>query len=995
MEEFIDGEFSGSNYVITDGSLVDADCQQFLTVSTTPTSYSVFPYSVYREDGVIQGTSQFGVFINNLTAPPNGGILLFKEDDDTVKPPPVGTIKRVKITYLKISRFDKEGNDNTLSLQELTEIRWTDSSAGLIDLKILNISEYPTYYLYAVLSKTFVNPTFLPGDDNILNYSLSASFTGTSASAGLYYLDQWNIINSSGGTFNTNYYTFDVTPNITTRYTASITAKNNNTEAAVTFDFGFWENVYNGDEISYNPIALTQSVSIPAGATRTFTLRGVADSLFIGNPNVQYHLETNNLTAPISLSNTFWIVTHSIAPQTSTSSVVLEPYLLSTFRNSDCDVLMNNYSENDYSNFYREVLYDNGGIIPSNLQQIISGTAQYAELNDYLYNANANVLPRYKGVRVTQQQLNKWTPGDVGFSQTPSVTSEQTYFAYFDYLQDTSYELIGKSAAHIIYLVDKDGNIQIPTLTGSYYYNLIDNFETDKNINLTVTTLNGDKIFLGNKKIIRPGVFPRALLYSQLKDDPTVISSLTFGNQQFGYVPTYNSIYRPSTQFVIGDNGAQYIFGLGIAYDPSNEIFLDPLNNRIKILSDSNVTKLTFSIYTNTQVVLTSGNVQSRTVTATLYLQKSLDGINWNTVDQVSGYYLGNRGSNNGNTTNSYTFNFEDNPIENAWYRIMMYSGNGYETVYFKTDSYFEIAQTVAGTDTSTITYNPGNNLYYWTTGSLSPNILTSSQFPSVYSPGFPLTQGPTINSGYADCIPFLISPNITQMRFEGDENQVYTVTNVEYNINSSSFDDLNNYVPNGGSNWIIGGGSASASPSPGTVTANNYIQRSINGTLVPGKAYTVLFSIKESVSGSLYFDFNNGYTSNISSSYNILNTPLGSGFGSAINVIAPSNIPGGNYLRIRGNDSASITLDYVSIFFDNNLYLTLNKSVVPGTDINSFLIREFQPNANYVILDSFPIGNSSLSETYDGYMMPEYITNDLRQNFDNIIISLRERTLI
>ena len=74
MEEFIDGEFSGSNYVVTDGNLNDADCEQFLTVNTTPTSYSVFPYSVFREDGVVIGTSQFGVFINNLTAPPNGGI---------------------------------------------------------------------------------------------------------------------------------------------------------------------------------------------------------------------------------------------------------------------------------------------------------------------------------------------------------------------------------------------------------------------------------------------------------------------------------------------------------------------------------------------------------------------------------------------------------------------------------------------------------------------------------------------------------------------------------------------------------------------------------------------------------------------------------------------------------------------------------------------------------------------------------------------------------
>jgi len=706
-----------------------------------------------------------------------------------------------------------------------------------------------------------------------------------------------------------------------------------------------------------------------------------------------------------------WSMSQSNVPQNSTSSFLFEPYYPGNFNNTDCDVLMNNYSQNDINGLYRDVLYDDGGTIPSNLQQIISGTAQYAEVSDYLYKASANRLPRYDGTRVIQQQENKWTPGDVGFSQTPSVTVEQTYFAYFDYLQDTSYELTGKSAAHIIYLIDKDGNIQTPTLTGSYYYNLIDNFETDKNVSLTITTLNGDKIFLGNKKIIRPGVFPRAVLYSQLKDDPTVISPLVFGNQQFGYVPTYNSIYKCS-QFNVDatstPGGITVPMNLATTYDPSNEIYLDATNDRIKILSDSNVTKLTFTVniynYVTTQY---PNSISVRDTYVTLYLQKSTDGINWNIVDQANGFYMGNRNTGPFNqfgtqpisalNYNSYTFDFQDNPIEDIWYRVMIYSGNGYEYFTITNNSNLEIAQTVAGTDTSTMTYDPGNDLYYWTTGSSSPNVLTSSQFFSVYNPGFPLTQAPTPFSGYADCIPFLINPNITQIRFEGDENQVYTITNVEYNVNSASFNDLNNYVPNGGSNWLIGGGSASVSPLPGTVTANNYIERSINGTLVPGKAYTILFSIKESVSGSLYFDFNNGYSSNTSSLYTIQNIPFGSGVGTSINVIAPSNIPGGNYLRIRGNDSASITLDYASIFFDNDLYLTLDRPTIPGTDINSFLIREFQPNPNYVIIDNPPISSSydALGINYDGYLMAEYTTNDLRQNFDNIIVSLKERSLI
>jgi len=40
------------------------------------------------------------------------------------------------------------------------------------------------------------------------------------------------------------------------------------------------------------------------------------------------------------------------------------------------------------------------------------------------------------------------------------------------------------------------------------------------------------------------------------------------------------------------------------------------------------------------------------------------------------------------------------------------------------------------------------------------------------------------------------------------------------------------------------------------------------------------------------------------------------------------------------------------------------------------------------VVLDSPVISGS-------GYLLPQYTTDELKQNFDNIIVSLRERSLI
>jgi len=208
---------------------------------------------------------------------------------------------------------------------------------------------------------------------------------------------------------------------------------------------------------------------------------------------------------PMTVDTLTWSFTGA-ASSTSQNFFILEPYLTENFSNTDCDVLMNNYSENDYSRFYREVLYDDGGTIPSNIQQIINGTAQFAEVNDYLFNASANVLPRYVGVRSESPNVNQNTTFG-GYGTLPNVENLQTYFASFDYFQGTTGELLNKSAAHITYLIDKDGTVFTPSLSSSYYWNLIDNFETDKNTNIIIYNENGDKITLGNKKILRPGVF--------------------------------------------------------------------------------------------------------------------------------------------------------------------------------------------------------------------------------------------------------------------------------------------------------------------------------------------------------------------------------------------------------------------------------------------------------------------------------------------------------
>jgi len=77
----------------------------------------------------------------------------------------------------------------------------------------------------------------------------------------------------------------------------------------------------------------------------------------------------------------------------------------------------------------------------------------------------------------------------------------------------------------------------------------------------------------------------------------------------------------------------------------------------------------------------------------------------------------------------------------------------------------------------------------------------------------------------------------------------------------------------------------------------------------------------------------------------------------------------------------------------NNTLYLTINRPVI-GIDINSFLLRRYNPNPNFIIVDTYKntaagIGGGS------GFILPEYSSNELNTKFDEIIQNLTEKGLI
>lgn len=984
MEEFVNGEFLGTEVEVSDGILTDPDCESLLKASTVPVAYKIFSFFKNPDDF-------YSSFLNINTIPDGGEIYIAFNN----------TSPQADGQYAKIAKIDALGNDNTLSLRDLKRFSYIDSNpspnGSKIIFDIISSAEYSDYFFYGI--KTIYTTTNSPFDDNYLDFSLSASYTGSFPGSGIYYLDtnygNWNIINDSLNGFNSSLgkYTFTDTPNILTYFTASTKVNLNSNANSLVYILQIRDKNSSIPPPSNIVLQLIDQITSPSSGINNLIITGSFPF-----PIEDYEIyPIIGLTAPPGVNSftitSSLIITQSSLPSSITNNFNLEPYLTTNFSNTDCDVLMNNASQNDISSFRQRVLYDSGSIIPSNFEQIISGTAELAEVNDYNYNADASIRPRYEGSRILQQELNKWTNEDISYNQTPSVTNLQTYFAYFDFLQNTSYELLNKTAVHIVYLIDKDGTILIPSISSSYYSNLIDNFETDKFAEVIVETENGDKEFLGLKRIIRPGVLPRAILYSQRKainvidpkitfqDNTNPIPLIQFKSKIMGGTPNidYNGDAAPIPYYPT-------IYGpFPLANNTSYTINTD----YVKINISTNLTKISFTLGIYARAY-NDVSFSTNTQFIPFYIQKSTNnGISWTTIasktfsikkgDNFSWYYL--------------TTPLQD-CVENDLYRIQSGKGQyGGIDVFINESSYFKLNQQPNPQDASAsydANANPSDlSKMYWITGSQSSNALTSSQFFPFYNPGNPPIQSASIDDGYGPLLPFTLNKG-DQVRFEGDEEQVYTIREAftgELNVIPTDFNTYTNILVNGVNPSFV------LNLNNGLDGTGQSFGQSYSSVLsIPPSITSIKITAQISASAGQKLGITVGNTTPISS--NQIITTL-SGINTYTFNCTVTNPTGRVYIlygaSIGSTNPSELftgTIDYITVEENNALFVKLYENILQGTNINSFLFRRLQPNPNFVIIDSIPITGS-------GYLFAQYSTNELKQNFDNIIIDLKERILI
>lgn len=453
------------------------------------------------------------------------------------------------VTHIKISRVDEQGNDNTLSLQELDSIRIITQDSDFpeyLDFAITSISEFPTYYLYEISPST--QPLAAYGTDTILNSvdsnipdctfyaERTTPFTVSTAGDAV---TGYNIIyTSTPNTFNssTGIYTVGITPNVYTSVTASVTIQTSVGDA-------FRLKIIN--PVTQEVILFTEEISAPSSpitytTSSVFPISGSITQNLLETTQYQVIIYGDGSSSPATVSNFSWAITQSVAAKSSPAynSVILEPYLYDVFEYSDCNVLINNATEPQYDSDFFKINYDTGQSIPTNQTQILEGTAERAPVNPSNYTSRAQIYPRYNGTKTTAPNFNASSSDGTGYGGLVVAGNPAPFVGYYTSKGGSTPEVLKKTIINLDYIVDENITAQTPALSDftidsqkslfprdGYLY-----LDPDKDSTSATQTARFVGSFAGNNvyKIYRSGEYATPILYSQTGSSTGFLNSLSF-----------------------------------------------------------------------------------------------------------------------------------------------------------------------------------------------------------------------------------------------------------------------------------------------------------------------------------------------------------------------------------------------------------------------------------------------------------------------------------
>lgn len=308
------------------------------------------------------------------------------------------------VKYIKIAKQDSGSLDNSIELQNLTDIRIKFSDiSNAVQYNVASITEYSTYYLYNIVPLNITSSA----DQEIKDYLVSASSIVLTPTFDPFFgiIDNYSVNYNALFYFKstTGLYTLGNTPNVVLNVTNSVSVNSAN---GITLS---WCKIADGyDYINLQPqgsdLEVVFSKSFPSGIVND-TITGSFTPVEGSRYGMFYFVSTY----PTNFTSSLKIDANTQIQVSKYDIVVLEPYAEYNFYNSDCNVIQNNVDANNISELFMDVDFNGGQIVAQNQAAILSGNAPRAQVQPWNYSYRSQISGRYVGKQQNAIALNVYT----------------------------------------------------------------------------------------------------------------------------------------------------------------------------------------------------------------------------------------------------------------------------------------------------------------------------------------------------------------------------------------------------------------------------------------------------------------------------------------------------------------------------------------------------------------------------------------------------------
>ncbi len=531
------------------------------------------------------------------------------------------------VWYIKVSKIDQNGVDQTNTLQSLTQITlpWVSGSVTSNEtFQINSLTQFQDHFLYEIdanINSTnpnnLLSPTTIENNRSKIEYEFSSSIQNQSIPS------TSEIFTLNPITDNLNYYTSSPIPigNRTANAYQLLTYPQkdlyiecsgsiNNTSFNTVGDWELSLRLNRANSFTF--IELDSTIIDPEVEQNLFFLTSsITESL----PGDKYFLFANaigtlgNIGNVVFSSDSYFSISSSAATGPEMVSIP-EPYMSANYANAlNCQPLYGNATENQTSYKYQLIDYSTGITIPTNFDLIIDGNALKAQVQDSNYTSLRHISSRYLGSKNTTEDINKWTDtnyNEGNFGKTPSIESLKTQIAYAEWVSGWPPEKQDASTVKIKYLIDEDGNLTSPGASENFIQNLRNNFQVGEEIKLIPSReleISGEF----TRKVIRSGKRIEPYLYNQIEyPERDGISSFT---SSLDFVEFITSGVEVTENLTAAINIDGDLLGTGIGGNYMNPNKLNNISTGTDITTEVNSALVEYEIQTS----LLSSNIESLT----------------------------------------------------------------------------------------------------------------------------------------------------------------------------------------------------------------------------------------------------------------------------------------------------------------------------------------------------------------------------------------------